>query len=127
MYKNELIIKKSEFIGYLYPVSSKEEVNQILKDLKAQYKDARHICYAYLLNSNGAETGGFSDDKEPSGTAGKPMFELIRLTKAQNVLVAVVRYFGGTKLGAGPLKKAYRQSASIVINLYLKDNQGKEK
>ena len=98
-------IKKSKFYSYAYPVFSEEEVRAILDDLNVQHKLSTHICYAYVLTSPNVEKA--VDDGEPSGTAGKPILELIKKRNLKNVFVAVVRYFGGIKLGAGGLIRAY--------------------
>ena len=106
-----LEIKKSKFIAYYYFVSTKEEVENILNDLKIEHKKARHIPYAYKLSN----TAGKSDDKEPTNTAGLPIYNLIEKKNLENVLICVVRYFGGTKLGAGLLTRSYLNSAIEVI------------
>jgi len=101
--KDELIINKSRFIGYLYKVSNQEEINNILNKLKSQYSDATHICYAYsLINSKKA-----CDDGEPNGTAGIPILEVFNKQDLVNILGVVIRYFGGIKLGSGGLIRAY--------------------
>lgn len=85
----ELIIKKSRFISYLYFVKSVDEVNNYLNDLKIKYKDASHICYAYIINNDEK----YNDDKEPSKTAGYPMLNLLKKNDINYVLAVVVRYF----------------------------------
>lgn len=107
-------IKKSKFIAISYEIHSKDEVTKLLDTLRKEHKDARHIVYAFLIN-NGT-SGGFSDDGEPSGTAGKPIFNLLQMKKASNKVVFVVRYFGGTKLGASGLIRAYIETAKHEIN-----------
>lgn len=109
---NTLVIKKSKFIAYAYQIDSVEEVKKILQNLKIEHKKARHIPYAYKL----VHTAGKSDDKEPSNTAGLPIFNCIERKKKENCLVVVVRYFGGTKLGAGGLLRAYMTAANLVLN-----------
>ena len=99
----ELIIKKSRFISYLYFVKSVDEVNNYLNDLKIKYKDASHICYAYIINNDEK----YNDDKEPSKTAGYPMLNLLKKNDINYVLAVVVRYFGGIKLGSGNLLRTY--------------------
>ena len=100
---DELIINKSRFIGYLYKVDNVLEINNLLLELRSKYKDANHICYAYsLLNTKKS-----SDDKEPNGTAGLPILEVLNKNDLVNVLAVVVRYFGGIKLGSGGLIRAY--------------------
>ena len=103
-------IKKSKFIGLMYHVESKEEVKEILDYLKKEHKKARHIPYAYKVNG----TASKSDDKEPSNTAGMPIYNLLERKNMDNCLVAVVRYFGGIKLGAGGLFRAYMDAANKV-------------
>lgn len=104
-------IKKSKFIGLIYEVDDLEEVEQILKNLKSEHKKARHIPYAYKIGSHAKKT----DDKEPSGTAGMPIWNVIERNRLDNVLLVVIRYFGGTKLGAGPLLRAYSAAANMTI------------
>lgn len=103
-------IKKSKFIGLYYEISSIEEAKTIIEELKKEHKKARHIPYAYKVNSIAKKT----DDKEPSNTAGLPIYNVIERKNLNNCLIAVVRYFGGTKLGAGPLLRAYSQAATEV-------------
>lgn len=109
--KYVLEIKKSTFIALLYKVDSIEEVNEYLKQVRVEYKDARHYCYAYVIN----DKRKFSDDAEPGGTAGLPIIEVLNKHNLNYVLCIVVRYFGGIKLGAGGLVRAYTKAASNVI------------
>lgn len=109
--KSLIEIKKSKFIGYYYEVETQDEVKEILNRLKEEHKKARHIPYAYKLNN----TAGKSDDKEPTNTAGLPIYNIIERKNMTNTLVAVVRYFGGTKLGAGGLLRAYVDAANKAI------------
>ncbi|QKT05758.1 YigZ family protein [Mycoplasma sp. OR1901] len=115
------MVKKSNFISYIFEFHDKKELKNILSELKKEHKKSRHICYSYIINDNGVESAGFSDDGEPKNTAGRPMFELMRIKNISNALVIVVRYFGGIKLGAGGLIKAYRVSSSMVIDKYLEE------
>ncbi len=103
--------KKSEFIANIFPVSTEEEALTYLNEMKKQYKDARHNCFAYIIMENGVLKERYSDDGEPSGTAGMPILEVIRREELQNLLVVVTRYFGGTLLGTGGLVRAYGKSA----------------
>ncbi len=103
--------KKSEFIANVFPVSTEEEALAYLNEMKKQYKDARHNCFAYIIMENGVLKERYSDDGEPSGTAGMPILEVIRREGLQNLLVVVTRYFGGTLLGTGGLVRAYGKSA----------------
>lgn len=102
----EVVEKKSRFIADVFPVSSEEEAIVCLEKVKKQYWDARHHCWAYVV---GAEQvlERCSDDGEPSGTAGKPILEVIKGQELYNVLIVVTRYFGGTLLGTGGLVRAY--------------------
>ena len=109
---SELEIKKSKFIAYLYEVTDKEEVKEIYESLKKDHKKARHIPYAYLLEN----TAGKSDDKEPSGTSANPIFFHLERNNLKNRAIFVVRYFGGTKLGAGGLTRAYGEVSKNVLN-----------
>ncbi len=106
-----LEVKKSKFIAYFYKLDEINEVKVILKNIKEENKKARHIVYAYKFGN----TAGKSDDKEPSGTAGLPLYNLLEMNKLNDSLLIVVRYFGGIKLGAGPLSRAYKNAGSTVI------------
>lgn len=106
--------KGSRFISFAMPVSSTEDVKAKLQGLKKNYYDARHICYAYVLGKNGTVFRS-NDDGEPSGTAGKPILGQINSKDLTNVLVVVVRYFGGILLGTGGLVIAYREAAADAI------------
>lgn len=108
---SELDIKKSKFIGLYYEVNEVEEIPQILASLKKEHKKARHMPYAYKINSNVKK----SDDKEPSGTAGLPILNIIEKNNLNNCLIIVIRYFGGIKLGAGGLLRAYSNAAKEAI------------
>lgn len=115
--ENTIIIDKSRFISYLFPCDSKENANQILLDLRKLHPEATHICYAYIINDDNVLLYKSSDDGEPSQTAGAPILNVIKKNDLCNVLCAVVRYFGGIKLGAGGLVRAYSSSAAEVVNL----------
>ena len=103
--------KKSKFIAYYYQLDDIQDVKVILEYLRKEHKKARHIVYAYRFSN----TAGKSDDKEPSGTAGLPLYNILERNDLDNSLLAVVRYFGGTKLGAGPLARAYNKAGSLAI------------
>ena len=107
--------KGSKFISYAYPVSTEEEIKEKIANIKKQYYDARHHCYAYML---GHERNTFRavDDGEPSSTAGKPILGQILSNEITNVLIVVVRYFGGTKLGVGGLINAYKSAAADALD-----------
>lgn len=104
----------SKFLSFAFPVQNEEEVKENLSQLKLSYPDARHICYAFVL---GADQNVYraSDDGEPSNSAGAPILGQLRSNNLTNVLVAVVRYFGGTKLGVPGLIQAYRESTNDAI------------
>ncbi len=102
--------RKSKFLGYAFPVRSREEVGQQLGTLRATYPDATHICYAFRIGLRQPETR-MNDDGEPAYSAGAPIFGQIEAFDLHNVLVCVVRYYGGTKLGVGGLMQAYRETA----------------
>lgn len=108
------IINKSKFINYLIPVFSIEEAISNLKRLKSLYNDANHHCFAYIIG-NTQEIQKYSDDGEPYGTAGLPILEVMKKHDLTNVLAVTIRYFGGIKLGAGGLTRAYTKSCAISI------------
>ncbi|WP_051083144.1 YigZ family protein [Hydrogenovibrio halophilus] len=112
----EIEIKKSRFLAFAHPIDSREQAMAIVADYKAAYPDARHHCWAYQLGDPAcAYNAGMDDDGEPSGTAGKPILNVLSHKDVGDVLVVVVRYFGGVKLGAGGLTRAYAQSAQAVM------------
>lgn len=106
--------KGSRFIALAYPVTAEEEVKPILTELRKKYFDARHHCYAWRIGMEGPRTRTM-DDGEPSSTAGKPILGQLVSTNLTNVLIVVIRYFGGTKLGVSGLIKAYREAAADAI------------
>lgn len=110
----ELVEKRSRFLSFIYGVESEEEIGLILEDMKKKYWDARHVCYAYVLGNRG-EQQRFSDDGEPSGTAGKPLLDVLTGAGLTEVLVVVVRYFGGVLLGTGGLVRAYTGAARAAL------------
>ena len=114
--ENLIVIEKSKFLGYLFPCDSKEIANEILENLRKQHAEATHVCYAYIINDDNVLLYKSSDDGEPSQTAGAPILNVIKRNNLTNVLCAVVRYFGGIKLGAGGLVRAYSNSAVEVVN-----------
>ncbi|GKT11492.1 MAG: hypothetical protein ISEC1_P0456 [Thiomicrorhabdus sp.] len=116
--KAEIEIKKSRFIGYAKGVASREAGMAWLAEIKAEYPDARHHCWAYLIgNPNCATNAGMGDDGEPSGTAGKPILNVLNHKGIGDIMIIVVRYFGGVKLGAGGLTRAYGQAAQAVMEV----------
>ncbi len=106
--------KKSKFISFVYPVKDVDEVKAIVDELHDKYHDARHVCWAYMLGWEREEFRA-NDDGEPSGTAGRPILGQINSAELTDVLIAVVRYFGGTLLGTGGLIKAYKEAAADAI------------
>ena len=107
-----IIINKSRFIGRAFPVSTEDEALQILASIRKQHYDATHNCYAYVIRNGAAR---FSDDGEPSGTAGMPIMDVLKTNELQNTLIIVTRYFGGILLGAGGLVRAYSRSAADAV------------
>jgi len=106
--------KGSKFIAYMHPISSEEEVKDILQVIKKEHFSARHHCYAYRLGNFG-NVYRANDDGEPSGTAGKPIYGQLLSNDLTNVLIVVVRYFGGTLLGVSGLINAYKNAAADAI------------
>lgn len=113
--KYEYTVKNSKFISLLYKVNTKEEIKKTLEKVKKEYPNATHYCYAYILD-NDIKT---EDDKEPSKTASIPILNQLKTNNLNHVILIVVRYFGGIKLGIGPLTRTYSLVAKEVIN---KDN-----
>ena len=116
--KNTLEIKKSQFITWLVPISDRADGMKWLQEAKLQYPDARHHCWAYVIgDSPNSQSAAMSDDGEPSGTAGKPMLNVLQHKPTNNVMAIVIRYFGGIKLGAGGLVRAYSQAVEQSYQL----------
>jgi len=107
--------KRSKFLAFAHPVETIDEIKDLLTDYKKKYYDARHVCYAYML---GPERTDFrtNDDGEPSSTAGKPILGQINSRELTNILVVVIRYFGGVKLGTSGLIVAYREAAAEALS-----------
>ena len=105
----------SKFLAFAFPVNTRDEIKKTLAELRKEYHDARHHCYAYRLGA-AKEIFRANDDGEPSGTAGKPILGQIRSNDLSNILIVVVRYFGGTLLGVGGLINAYRTAAANAIH-----------
>ena len=115
--ERETEIKKSRFIARVAPVSSRDEVKVWLEQARYDHPDARHICWAYQIGRPGAAAeAAMNDDGEPSGTAGKPILSVIQHKDLGDVLVMVIRYFGGIKLGAGGLVRAYAGATEAVLS-----------
>ena len=110
--ESEINVKKSQFICHLFPTKTKKESKEIILKVNEQYNDATHNCTAYIVSDG----EGFDDDGEPGGTAGKPMINVLRKNNLHNVTAVVTRYFGGIKLGAGGLVRAYSKSILEAIN-----------
>lgn len=110
-YINEIDIQKSKFIAVILPIYDKNSVKNEIDNLKKNYPKATHYCYGYIIN--GIQKS--NDDGEPSSTAGKPILENLIINQLNNVLLVVIRYFGGIKLGAGGLTRTYVDSSSKVI------------
>ena len=111
----QLEIKKSKFVAYQFTLNSLDDVKKILSTLKTEHKKCNHICYAYVYNREVVREVAF-DDKEPNGTAGYPILNVIKKKGLTNIMVVVVRYFGGIKLGAGGLTRAYTKACAGLFN-----------
>ncbi len=111
----ELTFQKSKFLGLLQPVRSAEEARALLRETKVRFADATHVVHAFRTGPEGSETCGCSDDGEPSGTAGRPVLDVLKGAGGGNSLLLVIRWFGGTKLGTGGLVKAYGETAKSVV------------
>ena len=118
---NEIIIKNSRFIALVYRLNS-NNITDILEEVKETYPKATHYCYGYSYN----EYKKYSDDGEPSGTAGAPIMNVIEKENLNNILIVIVRYFGGIKLGAGGLVRAYTKASTEALKLakYLELDKG---
>ena len=114
-YVSEITIKKSRFIASLFYVEKEEEANKLINLINKKYYDAKHNCFAYRIYDNGNIKERFSDNGEPSGTAGQPILNVLKGKNLQNVLVIVTRYFGGILLGTGGLVKAYTEVTQKVL------------
>ncbi|MBA6412635.1 YigZ family protein [Parahaliea sp. F7430] len=113
----EHLVKKSRFIARILPIQSRADVQPALSAAQADYPDARHYCWAYLLGKpQDAGSAGMSDDGEPAGTAGRPILNVLQHGHLGDVLIIVIRYFGGIKLGAGGLVRAYSAAAQLAVD-----------
>ena len=117
--EKEYIINKSKFITKLYKVTTEKQIVDILDNIKKEYKDSTHICYAYIIDN----IKRFNDDGEPGGTAGMPILNVLENNELNYVFAVVIRYFGGIKLGAGGLVRAYSNSVSETLKNNIKDLQ----
>lgn len=111
---SEFTEQKSKFLGFAFPVYDEQEIKSIIARLRAEHPNANHVCYAYRLGER-YDHYRFSDDGEPGGTAGRPIFGQIEAFNLTNILVASVRYFGGVKLGTGGLVSNYQKSAKVTL------------
>lgn len=112
----ELVIKKSRFIAWAAPAKSRDEALEVLSEARRVYPDAGHHCWAYVIGDpKSASCAAMNDDGEPSGTAGKPILNVLQHKAIGDVVVVVIRYFGGVKLGAGGLVRAYSGAAEQVL------------
>ena len=112
--EGEIVEKKSRFIATIRPVSSEEEAVAFIEEMKKKYYDARHNCSAFVIGSKGELTRS-SDDGEPSGTAGRPMLEVLTGSGIRNIAAVVTRYFGGVLLGTGGLVRAYSGAVKMAL------------
>ena len=113
--KAEIVEKKSRFISYAIKAHTEKDALSELEKVKTMYPDATHHTYAYVINDKGVLYQRYSDDKEPSGTAGLPILDVLRKNSIENVILITVRYFGGTLLGTGGLVRAYSHSAKTAV------------
>lgn len=124
----EIVEKKSKFIANVFYVETSREAEEIIKKVNKKYYDARHNCYAYSVQNPNESIKRFSDDGEPSGTAGAPMLNIIEKNNISNILVIVTRYFGGILLGTGGLVRAYSEATIKALEkvTYAKEEYGME-
>lgn len=111
---DELVEKRSRFIGQVWPVETEEEARERIEAVKKKHYDARHNCWCYILRNGGVVR--YSDDGEPQGTAGQPMLNVFQREGLENVCCVVTRYFGGVLLGAGGLVRAYSAAAKLALD-----------
>jgi uncharacterized YigZ family protein len=113
--RSEIKIERSRFIATVRPAESRAAAEEEYRALQREFHDANHNCYAYIIGIEAETQFRYSDDGEPSGTAGKPIYESVSTRDLTNVLVVVTRYFGGIKLGTGGLGRAYREAANVAL------------
>ncbi|WP_293746976.1 YigZ family protein [uncultured Paraglaciecola sp.] len=111
----ELEIKRSKFLTFAAPAVNRQEADDFIRSLRGQHPQANHVCCAYIAGAPNTTIRSMSDDGEPSGTAGMPMLKVLEYSGYGDIVVAVVRYFGGTKLGTGGLQRAYSDAVSLVL------------
>lgn len=114
---NEIINKKSKFITMIFNIEAVKDAEEKLTEIRKKYKDARHVCFAFCIIENDKKFTKMSDDGEPSGTAGMQLLNVINKNKLSNILIVVVRYFGGILLGKGGLTRTYLNSAIEALKL----------
>ena len=112
-FSNEIEINKSRFIAFLMPITDTTNISDIISSFRLRFRDATHVCYALVCNTSSRS----SDDGEPKGTAGRPILEVLMKNNITDTLCIVIRYFGGIKLGAGGVLRAYTQAAAKVIEV----------
>jgi uncharacterized YigZ family protein len=115
LWQVELEIKRSKFITFANQAPNREQADGFIRDLRQQHPQANHVCWAYIAGDPNTTIRSMSDDGEPSGTAGMPMLKVLEHSGLGEVVVAVVRYFGGTKLGTGGLQRAYSDAVNLVL------------
>ena len=115
-FQTEIVIKHSRFIAEVFPVQTQSQARELLKEQKQKYFDSTHVVHAFVIGKN-CEVLGMSDDGEPSGTAGRPVLDVLKGSGCTNIMLTVTRYFGGTLLGTGGLVKAYSDSAKAVLEI----------
>lgn len=111
----ELEIKRSKFLTFAAPAVNRQEADDFIRALRMQHPQANHVCWAYIAGAPDTTIRSMSDDGEPSGTAGMPMLKVLEYSGYGDIVVAIVRYFGGTKLGTGGLQRAYSDAVSLVL------------
>ena len=111
----ELEVKRSKFLTFAGPASTREEADNFIRSLRNQHPRANHVCWAYIAGAPNTTIRSMSDDGEPSGTAGMPMLKILEYSGYGDIVVAIVRYFGGTKLGTGGLQRAYSDAVTLVL------------
>lgn len=111
----ELEVKRSKFLTFAAPAINREEADNFIRGLRTLHPQANHVCWAYIAGAPNTTVRSMSDDGEPSGTAGMPMLKVLEYSGYGDIVVAIVRYFGGTKLGTGGLQRAYSDAVSLVL------------
>lgn len=115
VHTTEFEIKRSQFISFAGPASNRQEAETFIRQIREQYPQARHVCWAYIAGAPNTTVLSMTDDGEPSGTAGRPMLNVLQHSGLGEIVVAVVRYFGGIKLGTGGLQRAYSDAVLQVL------------